>query len=165
MSAFYSCYPWPIGGCCRVLVMLHLKGAHCIWTFYTCPNTLLTAVLRIAFVSLCVLICFVVIELHLGHPFSSSEYLHREHLCILAQPAMAHARVSCALTHVLRLQALIVQPSQVADVLAQRDALCHHAKTDGRPAILYGAAPVLGPVLSTRPPRCVPPPPPNSRPL
>ena len=69
---------------------------------------------------------------------------------------MARALVSCSLTHVLHAPALVVQPSELANLPAQRDALSHHAVTDGHPTLFYGAAPVLGLVLPTRPAQGVP---------
>ena len=48
-------------------------------------------------------------------------------------------------THVLHAPTKVVQPSKVAVLLAQRDALSCHVVLDGCPTVFYGAAPVLGP--------------------
>ena len=58
----------------------------------------------------------------------------------------------------------IVHPSEVADLLAQRDALSRHVVMHGhghghghgRPTIFYGGARVFGPYFPTRLAQCVP---------
>ena len=55
-----------------MMVVLYPTG-RCIWTSYAYPDTLLTTPLRIAAVSLCLLICSAVVEPHSGHPLSMSD--------------------------------------------------------------------------------------------
>ena len=66
MSAFNACCLWPLGECCRVLVMLYPKGARCIGVSYACPHPLLTVPAQFAVASLCLRICFATIEPRLG---------------------------------------------------------------------------------------------------
>ena len=85
------------------------------------------------------------------------DQLHREQLYIPLLPVMARACVcDVPSTHVLHALTKIVQPLEVVDLLAQRDAISGHVVMDGRPIVYYGAVPALGPYLPTGPARCVP---------